>query len=272
MSKKPSFILGAGAQKAGTTWLHRVINQQPHADLGMLKEYHTWDALYSPLCSDFLVNEDEATNPEEALRSKLQNAPENYRDYFLSLVSDSVGITGDITPSYCLLEPTHLIEIQNLMCDFQIKVVFLMRDPVERIWSMMRMGWRRSGKDMNCLDSEAASQLLIKWIREPYAYERTNYPRIIKTLNAVFPAESIFYGFYESLFMPHQIEALASFLGIEIGQAAANRKVNASPVVPLSVPARKEARDYLSDIYDYCAKEFPETLALWDEQSLIAEA
>ena len=33
------FILGLGAQKAGTTWLHHELTQSPETNMGELKEY-----------------------------------------------------------------------------------------------------------------------------------------------------------------------------------------------------------------------------------------
>ena len=33
------FLLGIGAQKAGTTWLHAQLNRRRDADFGFLKEY-----------------------------------------------------------------------------------------------------------------------------------------------------------------------------------------------------------------------------------------
>ena len=42
------FLLGIGAQKAGTTWLHAQLNRRRDADFGFLKEYHVHDALTLP--------------------------------------------------------------------------------------------------------------------------------------------------------------------------------------------------------------------------------
>jgi hypothetical protein len=39
------FILGVGAQKGGTTWLHRQLNNNKNIDLGFRKEYHIFDAI-----------------------------------------------------------------------------------------------------------------------------------------------------------------------------------------------------------------------------------
>ena len=42
---KKIFILGVGAQKGGTTWLHRQLNSNQNIDLGFRKEYHILDAI-----------------------------------------------------------------------------------------------------------------------------------------------------------------------------------------------------------------------------------
>lgn len=47
MSQKKIFILGIGAQKAGTTWLYQYIKNSPKANLGQLKEYHFWNMIFN---------------------------------------------------------------------------------------------------------------------------------------------------------------------------------------------------------------------------------
>ena len=42
---KKTFILGVGAQKAGTTWLHRQFKKNATFNLGHRKEYHVFDAI-----------------------------------------------------------------------------------------------------------------------------------------------------------------------------------------------------------------------------------
>ena len=51
---KKNFILGVGCQKGGTTWLHQQLNKSKNTDMGFLKEYHVFDALYVPECQGFL--------------------------------------------------------------------------------------------------------------------------------------------------------------------------------------------------------------------------
>ena len=38
--KKGLFVLGIGAQKAGTTWLYEYLKAQNHSNMGFTKEYH----------------------------------------------------------------------------------------------------------------------------------------------------------------------------------------------------------------------------------------
>ncbi|WP_395660452.1 hypothetical protein [Aestuariivirga sp.] len=44
-----TFILGVGAQKAGTTWLFHRLAGAPNASMGLVKEYNIWNALTLPL-------------------------------------------------------------------------------------------------------------------------------------------------------------------------------------------------------------------------------
>lgn len=43
-----TFLLGVGAQKAGTTWLYDYLNDHPQTDMGLYKEYHLFDNLHVP--------------------------------------------------------------------------------------------------------------------------------------------------------------------------------------------------------------------------------
>ena len=43
-----TFLLGLGAQKAGTAWMHRYLESSPQCDPGFRKEYHVWDAVDLP--------------------------------------------------------------------------------------------------------------------------------------------------------------------------------------------------------------------------------
>ena len=179
---KKTFILGVGAQKSGTSWLYRYLSAQTNSNFGALKEYHIWDALYIKECRNFIApNEDD-------LRYNLQNIDGSYELYFNTLISDNTNITGDITPSYSGLPSFAFEKIRKKieLAGFDIKVIFLMRDPFERCWSAVRMA-RRNG---NTEFSEF--ELLRNSYNSEQFFFRTNYKATIEALESVFDRNQIY--------------------------------------------------------------------------------
>jgi hypothetical protein len=103
-------------------------------------------------------------------------------------------VTGDITPSYSLL-PLETIRVIRDVCP-ALRILFLLRDPVERAWSHALMELlkvrRRSyetvtpeefAEHFHCADS----------------LERGQYTRILDRWSGVFPPEAVFVGFYDEI-------------------------------------------------------------------------
>lgn len=160
MANNKTFLLGVGCQKGGTTWLHSQLMNYENVDMGFCKEYHHFDTLYLP--SPFsvikqsrikalefqLIKRPEEVPSQNILRHLLFLKDENsYYEYFNNLWSsdDKISIVGDITPSYSALRSEHFSIIKEKLeyFGFSVKVIFLMRDPVERIWSSVRMKKKR---------------------------------------------------------------------------------------------------------------------------------
>ena len=52
-----SFVIGVGAQKAGTTWLFEYLGQHPDVAMSPIKELHFFDVIHRPdLCAFFSEN------------------------------------------------------------------------------------------------------------------------------------------------------------------------------------------------------------------------
>jgi len=82
---------------------------------------------------------------------------------------------------------------------FDVRVVFLMRDPVERIYSAARMSMRdarQSGKPVTRTENETFLDLYA----ERKSDRRSRYDQTIKNLDEVFGPQNILYAFYEDLF------------------------------------------------------------------------
>jgi hypothetical protein len=275
---RPVFLLGVGCQKGGTTWLHSQLAKCPAVDMGFTKEYHIFDAKYIPGCDDKLRER------HGRLRAKLNTRQPaavarsaqllrllgfhadlaTYYDYFqlLALRNSSVRVVGDITPAYAGLPAKALRQIRAELeaHGFHVKVIFLMRDPVERLWSMVR-GIRRKQRhrDPTIRFERSEAELLLEKAALPRNRLMTDYRATIANLEAVFPAEDIFYGFYEALFTPEAAARIGAFLQIAF-HPDFDVRIHASPKLAgdLSGEVIAQVARLYRDVYSFCAERFPE--------------
>lgn len=262
---KPIFLLGVGAQKAGTSWLHNMISGQSFSNMGFTKEYHIWDAKFSELGKNFLVNQ-QSSNVEPQIRGLMQKDDEAYVQYFKGLMKVGVHLTGDMTPSYSLLDANALLYIKNLLENayFEVKVIFLMRDPAERIWSSEKMYQRVSAEEGNAYGSSRLKRNFEKALDCPQSLERTNYRSTIRNLELVFSPHSIHYEIYEDLFTKEAIRRLEDFLGIgELKSVNFSKKINSSNLKELPTRLRRKAIEVHRSQYEYCFERFPKTKNFW---------
>ena len=274
--KKKLFVLGLGAQKCGTTWLYSYLKKFDEANFGDLKEYHIWDGKTLEVYKDFLVdkatlnaNKDVKAHAGLKIRHDMQHVDGFYEDYFDKLVQqESVRITGDISPSYSSLSVETLQEIKRRLESkgFCIKVFFLMRDPVERSWSAVRMS-RRNQVWAGGLEENLLSEL--DHVRKAYSNEhfqlRTNYQDAIENIEQVFAAEYTYFAIYEEMFTEESLARLGAFLGIGTKTGHLTQKVNATEKGD-SLPRelRSEIAAFYGDQYAYCNARFPQTKSLWN--------
>ncbi len=275
-SHRKTFLLGVGCQKGGTTWLHDYLQGSNEADLGFLKEYHVFDALDLDSSKTFRkqarADARKALNKQAMPGEKRSNAlrrlqflvdQESYFDYFhyLLLRDPRIRLTADITPAYAGLSAGRLAHIRDGFArrDVSVKVVFLMRDPFERIWSAVRMGYRKHREkdpEASLLKRPEEERLLEIYAKSPQDI-RTRYDQTIRSVEQVFPAGDIHYEFYETLFTPEAVSRICSFLEIDLVPADFGKSVNASPKSEnVSDRAKDEVMQYYRVVYDALAAKF----------------
>jgi hypothetical protein len=257
---KKTFFLGVGAQKAGTTWLHRYLSRCPNFNFGSLKEYHIWDALYINECRNHLLPVP-WFSMKVCTQFKMQRIPGAYERYFSRLIKGDADSTGDITPSYAGLKAAHFKRIKQRLENkgFDLKVIFLMRDPFERCCSQARMDKRKLGLTESVVE-------YIGRVYRTHAYSfRTEYNETINQLEQVFSPNQIYYGLYEEMFTPEKIVEISKFCGVDADISFAGETVNMygndKEIVPDAL--RAEIISYYSHVYDFCHKRFPQTKTLW---------
>ena len=274
---KKTFILGVGAQKAGTTWLHQYLKLSPFFNPGLMKEYHIWYALCIDLCRGYLIKGNLEPRVENldlfplgtayreeilTLRGHIQSDSIPYEQYFAQLMYGEFNSTGDITPAYAGLQAHTYAQIKTRLesAGFKVKVVFLMRDPVERCMSAIRMQIRKRQT------GEVADLLRVAYRSERMSL-RTNYHRTIVEIEKVFDPRDIHFGIYEEMFSVVNIEKLSQFCGVPTNLAAGSKMVNAgNDRAPIDFELAKEISDFYSEVYDFCGNRFPQTKLLWRDR------
>ena len=273
--KQKIFLLGVGAQKGGTAWLYQQLRKNPNVDLGFRKEYHVFDAIFSEHGSGFRedlieeIAEKQQRNqlglnrPDDqhlAKRLSFIDSTDNYFDYFdyLYLKNEEVEVVGDLTPSYSMLTSEAYQHIKEGLekRGFTVKAIFLMRDPVERNLSMIRMGRRRSLKN-GVVPDQSEDQAMRNTYSAPYAELRTRYDRTITELEKSFATQDIYYGFFESFFSPESFLRLQTFLNLDLKTPEFEQIINSSPKEgDITDATYYEVANHYSDVYQFVSERF----------------
>jgi hypothetical protein len=110
----------------------------------------------------------------------------------LEKIRTGTNILGEITPSYATLNQDVIAQIKNTFP--KIKIIFIMRNPVDREWSHAKMKFLKlrgkTAEDYNM--DEFTSFLEKKNMKSEYMYTIRNW------LN-VFPRDQIKFCFYDKL-------------------------------------------------------------------------
>jgi hypothetical protein len=239
MSKK-TFILGVGCQKGGTSWLYTYFNNHPQCEMSSTKELHILDSYFMP-----------------NYFSHAFPLPHNYTlDHYVDLFCRKVkhrDFTGEFTPSYCVLNESNFRSVRTLMekNGFMIKIIYLLRDPVERIISQYTME-----RHLGIVDQNVSVE---QYITSPSVEMRSFYKQTLINLKKAFHPEQVWIGFYETLFQQDTIDTLTDWLGLEQQLANINEIVNPSINKTLQFLMHNNIdiiRKQYDSQYQYCAEVF----------------
>jgi len=285
---KKTFLLGVGAQKCGTTWLYQYLRSHPDCAMGQIKEHAVLtsalsnthpggrfgpkaDMLIEALQTAKKMAAKGALNEAEQTRllALLDNiAGEFDLSYYLSTFdrllenTPKARLTGDITPEYCMLSPEQFTRLRETIegAGYDLKVVFLMRDPLDRVYSALRMADRNRRDAGKPVSVTAAERFDIQGVAE-WVETRTRYEVILHNLDAAFAPEQIYLGFYESFFTKASLAELLTFLGLSPHPADFTNMANASPKGSVIAPEKlATVRAFYDETYRYCAARFGEDL------------
>ena len=206
----------------------------------------------------------------------MRTDPRAYLHYFRSLVKADPKLlaTGDISPHYNELTAQQFKSIRRLLHDggFQVRVILLLRDPVERIWSQLRM-LRHQNRFPELCDYREEETALALLHHHPRFAAKTQYHRTLDALERAFDPEQLHIDFYERLFTSDAHQRLSDFLGLDLPTADFSTRINASPKQADICPKLQQtvALAY-SDVYAAMVDRFGETiLDLWPHAHLVTK-
>lgn len=270
-----TLMFGVGATKAGTSWLHRYLCDHPECALPNIKELHYFDRAnpkhrekelvrLETLRADLLAKTllagkfkadklnrriDELESWIDVMQAESAD-PVAYQRYLLREATADTRLVGDITPAYGLMDEATLTQMRDMAPD--TRFVMLLRDPLDRLWSNLRMmaGWRvKEGEDLGAKANHLFGRLLNG--EENGVAKRSDYAGMLTRLQNVVPRHRIFVGFYESLFTQTCVDKICHFLGLSPRVGEFDRVIHASQPATLDPSRATQVREMLIPHYDY---------------------
>ncbi len=189
-AKLPQFLV-ISPPKTGSTWLAENLRRHPQLFLPPLKEVKYFSTLYKYFDLGW------------------------YADHFRPA---GERIAGEASPSYAILPVEQIQAIRRLLPD--LKLIFLMRDPIARAWSHAKHSHRYREANFKESTTEYNDVTDAQWevnFFHDWTLTSGDYLGQLKRWCSVFPHEQIYVGFYESI-GTRPIELLRqvfAFLGVE---------------------------------------------------------
>lgn len=229
-------VLGVGAQKSGTTWFSTRLQQLTDICVSPLKELHYFDRYsdipairpgyrnhhYNKLMN--VLKDREKLIPRNRvfltqLIDRCTVATDDDYIQFLRRVARTAPAVADITPEYASLPAEGFKHVRQIAPN--TIPVFMMRNPVDRIWSM---AGHVAKHDNNPIPRQSLDNLL-EFSRNNYVRALTDYAKTIDALTAAFEEPIIV--FYEDIFKDSDaakgfLSEIASRAGVALKAGSGN--------------------------------------------------
>lgn len=266
----PDFLC-IGAQKAGTTWLYDQLRQLDLFALTPIKELHYFDrdpAYISPNTVSITKFQNRLIDPRWCVRvakdfrrivrdkgsfedfrflwhwHSMNYSDKSYKRLFDKWEKNK--IKGEITPSYSFLLRKDIERIYQI--NPEIKIVFLLRDPIDRSWSHCRFYKP---------DITYSIRSLIEFIDGDLHTIRGDYLSTIESYKSVFPKNQILLAYFDGI----SIDPLR--LLSEITQFLGGRSFDLRSLATLSKKSNPSAnKDIPDEVYEYLKSKYEKQIRL----------
>jgi hypothetical protein len=264
VSAQPTLLFCVGATKAGTTWLHRHLAGHPECHVRAIKELHYFDTVETGLWRRSLRRERArraglAAPKHAAARRDVSDWIAVLRRKALDLPAYLAYLTGgcgqrrlvaDITPAYASLPEARLAQMASLLPD--VRFLYLLRDPVARFWSHVRMIALRETRDPAAVPDRARAIMAAVLAGQPSAVaDRGDYAAAVTRLRRVVPEGRCLFLPTDEMMTAEGLARLWAFLGIGRARADFARRPHEGVPVPLTAAERSALRHWLAPQYAF---------------------
>lgn len=275
-----TFLIGVGAMRTATSWVYTYLGSLPDVAVSPLKELHFFNIKFpSYLMSDmdtfamkrlafYMEQEGGAVRnlrAGDAFQASVDRVQMIYDDnayfgHFARLCSPKTKAFCDFTPGYAVIGPSGFEYIKKFCAtqDCRVKLLFVMRDPLDRMWSQLRHLHDINPANVSLDDWQAA-------IESDTFYIRSDYTGTVSDLNTTFASEDLLYLFYEELFEEATLRRLCDFAGVDYRPPRIETRINeARTQDDMSDEVRKALLYRLEPQYEFCRDRFGDAIpATW---------
>ncbi|KPA23051.1 Sulfotransferase domain protein [Shimia sp. SK013] len=263
-----------GAQKAGTSWLHDYLSEHPEVHVPAVKEMHYFDGFFGPEKAGGVPKRRRENYKKlpmaERIAAKLRNGNLAYpstaylkamvemhdeanfpHQGYANLLTNGAGpatCVADVTPSYALIGEDGFREM--LAFSPGAHFLYILRDPVSRVWSALRMVLQNSNVSKDELPAALAEKvdLFLKG-RQKHVHLRSAYSATMDAMEAVIPADQRLYVIYEEMFRDETVQKLTDFFGVSPHKANFDKVVRKGVQSKMDATVAGRLRAYLDDEY-----------------------
>ena len=271
-----------GATKAGTSWLYRALADRSDVALSAVKETHFWDTrspverqaqieIFQRQGASFEAGRREAESKGQGwkVRNMTRRASDmarlvamlkegsiaSYLEYLEAPASGETRLLGDICPAYGLLPATTFEEMASAAPG--ARFLYLVREPVARLWSAVRMQADRQLQPGEDFEQKAHNilQRILNRGAERHITDRGDYAATIERLRSSVPQDSLKVMYFEDLVTEAGYRHLCHWLGLAHAAAPISEKVHEGRGIAIRADLATRAAHQLASQYRFAAEE-----------------
>lgn len=267
-----TFLICVGAMRCATSWLHHYLGSLPEVTVSPLKELHFFSAKFAQHALNDMdafalkrlgFHLGQAGDGTDALahrptfRASVDRVQMIYDDdayfgHFARICGSATRTFCDITPAYAVIGRSGFAYLKDF-CESQdvaLKILFVMRDPIDRLWSQLR----------HLQQIDPKTDILANWpeaIQSARVFARADYRQTVSDLDDIFTPEDLLYLFYEDLFTDAALRRLCRFAGVGFRPGNIGEAKNQTDLkIALPDDARAAFATALAPQYAFCRQRF----------------